>query len=129
MFLKTLFSNTLSLCSPLNAEGESFMPTENNRKKCRSVCLIFKSLDSKCKNTRLWTNGRKHSPNLFHFQYFMQAILVCWCHPKYLNFCRALKGYATFVLQLHPAFCLWKMNIRLAIINNIKKKELYSSSV
>ena len=54
----------------------------------------------------------------------MQAILICWCCPKYLNFCCALKGYAIFVLQLHPAICLWKMNICLAIFNKHQEERI-----
>jgi hypothetical protein len=54
-FLRTLFSNTLSLCSSLNVRDQLSHPHKTTGRILVLCILIFTFLDSRREDKRLWT--------------------------------------------------------------------------
>jgi hypothetical protein len=62
ILLSTLFSNTLSLCSSLNARDQVTHPYRTTGKIIVFYILIFKCFDSRREDRRFWTEWKQAVP-------------------------------------------------------------------
>jgi hypothetical protein len=77
--LRTLFSNTLSLCSSLKVRDQVSHPYKTTGRITGFYILTFTFLDSKRDDKRLWTEWQQAFPEFSLLLIFFHAVLICEC--------------------------------------------------
>jgi hypothetical protein len=100
ILFSTLFSNTLSLCSSLNAKNQVPHPYKVTGKILVFCILIVTFLDKARRQKVLDWMVASITWNESPYNFFLNQILICYCCSKYLN-------CATFSEDLLAIFMFW----------------------
>jgi hypothetical protein len=77
ILFSTLFSNILSVCSPLMSEAQFHTHTEPQRKNFHIPIFTFLAADEKTQRSAL--NGSKHRQNSTSFIFLRNQFFICYC--------------------------------------------------
>ena len=101
IFLSTLFSNTLSLCSSLNVERPSFTAIKNNRQKCIFVCCSYYSIVWLTRRQKILDRMVVEIPKVYSvLNFFMQKNKSDLCHSQIFELCYTFKGLIIDIFKL-----------------------------
>jgi hypothetical protein len=78
----TLFSNTPTLCSFLNARDNVSYWYRSTGKIIVLYILICAFLDSEREDKIFWNNGSKHCPNSSPLNFLLNQVLICSYHSQ-----------------------------------------------
>jgi hypothetical protein len=93
IFLSTLFSNTLSLCSSLSVERPSFTAVQNNWQNYIFVCFSFSIIVWQTRRPKITDRMVVDIPKVYSaVNFFMQTEIVnCECRSQVFEICHTFK--------------------------------------
>jgi len=108
IFLRTLFSNKLSLCSSLGVRDDSWHPYKKKKRPNLVLYIfVFIFLNSKMGDKKILHRMITHIPRLQSvLNFFVNVILICSSCPKYPN-------CSTISTDLLPDFYVWSLSCML----------------
>ena len=106
IFLSTLYSDTVSLCSSLNVTDQVAHPYKTRKIR---VLYIFTVLDSKLEDPRFCNEWQKSFPQSA-LNFLMTGILICYGCSQILELFHTVKGFFTSSccdIILHAVLKTW----------------------
>jgi len=115
IFLGTLFSNNLSLCSSPGVRYDSWHPYKK-RLNLVLYIFVFIFLDSKMGGKKILHRMIAHIPRLqYVLNFFMNGILICSSCPKYPN-CSTISTDLLPVFMLGVYRACWRPDMSIYLI-------------